>query len=109
MQLILDTIVRYSFFGMFVCGGLLLVWVIIVGFPLIMLTPQAAKDYWFLGEDKNVESSLATGWDFVVLILRFSIVHSVAFPWLSKKKGINQGSRSLPNMVYSLLRGVLYD
>lgn len=98
---------------MFVCGGLLLVWVIIAGFPLIMLTPQTAKDYRFLGEDKNVESSLASGWDFVALILRFSIVHSVAFPWLGKKRGLTKIREVCPTwfihccLIFSVVASVL--
>lgn len=113
MQLILEMIVRYSFWGMFIFGGLLIVWIIIVGFPLIILTPQPVKDYWFLVGGTKVESDLATGWDFVALILRFSVVHSVAFPWLGKKRGLTKIREVCPTwfvhycLLFSVVTSVL--
>jgi|GEM_PF-1805501 len=91
MQLVLEQIIHYALFGVLVPGGILLVWIIIVGFPLIVLTPQAVRAYRFGGADcTEVEKHLATGWDLVAIILRFSVAANVAFPWLGKKRGLSK-------------------
>ncbi|SON50335.1 hypothetical protein [Vibrio tapetis] len=91
MHLILEAIVHYALFGVLVTGAVLIAWIILAGLPLIMLTPQVVKDYRFEGKDcAEVESHLATGWDIVAIILRFSVIANVAFPWLGKKRGLSK-------------------
>lgn len=91
MQLVLEQIVHYALFGVLVTGVVLIAWIIFAGLPLIMLTPQVVKDYRFGGKDcTEVESHLTTGWDIVAIILRFSVIANVAFPWLGKKRGLSK-------------------
>ncbi len=66
-------------------------WSCVIGLPLLIMTPQSVKDYRF-GEKSSgeIESHLVLGWDLAGIILRFSLMVNVAFPFIGRKRGLTR-------------------
>lgn len=91
IELIMDMIGPPSLFILLISGGVMICWSVVIGLPLLIMTPQKVKDYRF-GEKSSgeIESHLALGWDLAGIILRFSLMANVAFPFIGRKRGLTQ-------------------
>jgi hypothetical protein len=83
-------LVRIAFIAFFVSGAALFIWFVVLGAFLVFLTPKNVKQYAFNERHfSEVERAISSGFHFGALIYGTGLLAAIAFPRLSRKRGLS--------------------
>jgi hypothetical protein len=83
-------LVRIAFIAFFVSGAALFIWFVVLGAFLVFLTPKNVKQYAFNERHfSEVERAISSGFHFGALIYGTVLLAAIAFPRLSRKRGLS--------------------
>ncbi|WP_041058878.1 hypothetical protein [Vibrio owensii] len=79
-----------AFIAFFVSGAALFIWFVVLGAFLVFFTPKNVKQYAFNERHfSEVELAISSGFHFGSLIYGTSLLATIAFPRLGKKRGLS--------------------
>ena len=83
-------LVRIAFIAFFVSGAALFIWFVVLGAFLVFLTPKNVKQYAFNERHfSEVERAISSGFHVGALIYGTGLLAAIAFPRLSRKRGLS--------------------